>query len=149
MSDLRLDIDKNDLDNEFVELPHQMQAACDKAAYAVFARDEAEGALTIIDAELYQEVYNLGKSTVDMVKAKVNSHPKHRQALANYNQAKLDAALALSCEKAVKTKEKSLDSLAKLYADQYWVKTSGDKPNTTDAKYRQDRAVMARHRVKG
>lgn len=151
MTDQRFQIDKDNLDAEFVNLPELMRTACEEAANAVCVRDAAEETLKEVDAELDKEIRVEGiagkaKLTEAMVEAAIQTHPKHQEAFRVYNEAKWLAAKAIGQEKAIKTKEKSLEQLATLYLSAYWVRSSSKSANHEKAEYSINRQRLAEAR---
>lgn len=145
----KLKIDKDRLDDEFVNLPELMHAACEAAANAITVRDAAEETLKEVDAELDKEIRVEGlaskaKLTEAMVEAAIQTHPRHQEAFKLYNEAKWLAAKAIGMEKSVKTKEKSLEQLANLFLSAYWVRNSSK--NSQHNQYEMQRAQMAEAR---
>lgn len=145
----KLQIDKDRLDDEFVNLPELMQGACDVAAEAIALRDEAEEILKVVDAELDKEIrvegiVGKGKLTEAMVEAAIQTHPKHEAAFRVYNEAKLAAAKAIGHQQSVKTKERALEQLSSLYLSAYWVRNSSKSAEHNQ--YEMTRARMAEAR---
>src|SRR6266853_5539736 len=113
MSDPRLQIDRNDLDNELINNPSFIQEVCDEAAGAIAHRDAMKEALDTVDAELDAEIRELtskNKMTETAIKTTVQIHPEHKQAFDAYNQAKLKAAKAAGLVTAAETRSKAIDS---------------------------------------
>ena len=149
MTDQRLLIDKNALDDELINNPSLVQQACDECAEAIAVRDSLKEALGTVDAELdavvREELAQIGKVTEDKVKAAIQVHPKHAKAFKDYNAAKLKSALADSFVKAVETRSKALEQLSYLYGSGYYAINS-TKRSGSEVKYDKLRENAARSR---
>src|SRR5260221_8376271 len=94
MSDLRLLIDRNALDDELINNPSFIQEVCDEAAEAIAHRDAMKEALDTIDAELDAELREGAKNnkmTETAIKMAIQTHPTHQKPFKNANQEKLKA----------------------------------------------------------
>lgn len=151
MTDPRLFIDKNSMDDELINNPSLVQEVCDECAQAIAVRDAAKEALATVDAELDAEVRNelsqSTKVTEDKVRAAIQTHPRHAEAFTVYNEAKLAAALADSLVKAVETRSKALEQLSYLYGSGYFAINSTKRtPASQEAGYDRLRGRLAERR---
>lgn len=148
MTDPRLRIDQNFLDQELVNQPSLVQEVGDEAAMAIAVRDTAEEYVKTVDAELDQEIRLEGvaskaKLTEASIAAAIQTHPRHLAAFTAYTEAKLAAAKAVTLEKAVATKSKALDKMSDLWMGAYWVKNSSKPSAIENAEYNTNRQKMA------
>lgn len=151
MSDIRLQIDKNSLDEEFVNQPGLIEEVCEEAAVAIAVRDTAEEHIKTVDAELDHQIRAEGiaskaKLTEASIAAAVQTHPRHQNAFTAYTEAKLAAAKAIALEKAATTKGKALEQLSELYRASYWVKDSSKGAAHSNAEYSIHRNKLAEAR---
>src|SRR6267142_3020317 len=112
MTDPRLLIDRNSLDDELINNPSFIQEVCDKAAEAIAHRDAMEQALDTVDAELDSEIRELTitktpKMTETAIKTTIQLRPEHKNAFERYNQAKLAAAKATNLVKSAETRSRA------------------------------------------
>jgi len=152
MADERLEIDRNALDNELIENPQLIQDVCDECAESIATRDAKKEALETTDAELDAEVRDLlsknaTKATEASIKGMIQTHPKHKQAFEDYNNAKLRAAKAAGLEKAVEVRGKALESLSRLYASGYFA-INHTKRSADESQYTVNRQRLAEARRK-
>src|SRR5258706_9714711 len=115
MSDPRLLIDRNALDEELINNPSFIQEVCDEAAEAIAHRDAMKEALDTIDAELDAEIRELtskDKITETAIKAAIQRHPKHKKAFEDANKAKLRWAKAAGLVTAAEGRRKAIEGLS-------------------------------------
>lgn len=153
MTDPRLKIDINFLDQEWIGYPSLVQEVCDEAAVAASMRDTAKESLEVTDAELdrihRQEKSSNKKLTEAIIEGAVKTDSRHTHAFAAYNDARLAAALAASLEKAVLAKGKALEALSRMQANAFFASDSfKEQPGYQNSKYGELRAKLAEKRDK-
>lgn len=155
MGDLEsLKIDRNNLDFEFISNPELVLEAGDRVAEAVSIRDTAKEKLDTVNAEVESEMRSLAESsktklTEAGVAMKVQLDPRHQRAAEALNQAKLEAALAMSFERAVTARSEALKMLAELYKSGYFaVNSARETPSQRDVQYKLMRERLAANRLK-
>ncbi len=151
MTDPRLLIDRNDLDNELINNPSFIQEVCDEAAEAIAYRDAMKEALDTVDAELDADIREVTSKTAKMTEAAIKTtiqiHPEHKKAFTAYNQAKLKAAKAAGLERAAETRGKAIEALSRLYASGYFaIDSTKRSPATQEAQYNKSREALANQR---
>src|SRR5258706_774898 len=152
MSDPRLLIDRNALDEELINNPSFIQEVCDEAAEAIAHRDAMKEALDTIDAELDAEIRELtskDKITETAIKAAIQRHPKHKKAFEESNQAKLRWAKAAGLVTAAEARSKAIEGLSFLYSKSFWAIDSTKKsPSAQELQYNRSRELLAKTRSK-
>lgn len=126
MTDQRLLIDRNGLDDELINNPSLVQQVCDECAEAIAQRDYLKEMLEVVDAELDAEIReeflstNKSKVTEAVIESAIKTHKRHKDAFKKYNDAKLAAAKAAALERAVSVRSDALKELSKLFAAGYF-----------------------------
>src|SRR6266446_690013 len=150
MSDHRLLIDRNALDDELINNPSFIQEVCDEAAEAIAHRDAMKEALDTVDAELDAELREGAKNnkmTETAIKMAIQTHPTHQKAFEDANQAKLRASKAAGLVTAAETRSKAIESLSRLYASGYFAIDSTKRSSTSqELQYNKNRETLANQR---
>jgi len=152
MTDHRLLIDKNALDEALINNPSFIQEVCDEAAEAIAYRDAMKDALDTIEAELdveIREITSKNKMTETAIKTTIQLRPERKKAFDAHNQAKLRAAKAAGLVTAAETRSKAIEGLSRLYTSGYYAIDSTKKSHATQGiEYNRLRERLASNRTK-
>src|SRR5258706_2104666 len=150
MTDPRLLIDRNSLDDELINNPSFIQEVCDEAAEAIAHRDAMKDALDTIEAELDAEIREItakNKMTETAIKTTIQLRPERKKAFDAHNQAKLRAAKAAGLVTAAEARSKAIEGLSRLYTSWYYaIDSTKRSPATQELKYNRDRETLPNQR---
>lgn len=123
--ELKLTIDKYDLENEWAEHPSMVHAWAENAANAQLQFDEAKQRLDLVKAELDHEIrifpenFDLKKSPEKAIENTIILQPEYQAALRNVNSAKYDLKIADAAMTALEHRRKGLSCNVELYCKSY------------------------------
>jgi hypothetical protein len=124
--ELRLEINKHQLDTELADQPAMVYEWACHAAQAMLETDRAKDALTVCEADLAGAIrsnptkYGLAKVTEDAVKAAVAGHPLRQQAAEVYYQARYNSSVCQGAVQALEHRKRALSGLVDLYLSNYF-----------------------------
>lgn len=134
-----LTIDRDDLDGELVRHPQMYWEASEASVLAASRRDGMKQSMDQLDASLFKRlriklVSKGEKDTDTAVKAAVERHPEHKQAVEDYLESVKAAALAEAFKWAVDQRGKALRELASLYVSNYYAADSARSKSAGEAR---------------
>lgn len=150
---LRLRIDRNNLDGEWVEQPQLFHDVCEGAAYAVSRRDQLKNEVKQVDAKLAnrlrKKLAEEGKVTKDMLEARVEAHEEHTEAVKLYSTAAFEVDQWAALKEAFGQRLKALEYLVDLFKAGYFQAGSSKAGQANEAQYEERREKMreARRRL--
>jgi len=123
--ELKLTIDKYDLENEWAEHPTMVLFWAENVATAHLQFDGAKQRIELAKAETDREIrtspsdFNLEKITDKSVEATIIIQPEYQAALRNLNSAKHDLKIAEAAMTALEHRRKGLSCNVELYCKNY------------------------------
>jgi hypothetical protein len=122
-----LNIDKNRLDEEWVDQPRLRHAFHEALADANAAAERAEARIKLTDAELDREIrlspseFDFeGKPTEPAIKATILGHGRHQEAFEAWVHAKHEVDTLTACIKAIDDRKYALQDLVRLKLANYF-----------------------------
>jgi len=122
-----LNVDKNRLDEEWLEQPRLRFAFHEALADANAAVERAEANIKLMDAELDKEIrlcpseFNFEKAPTEPgIKATILSHERHQEAFENWVNSKHEADVLMACVKAIDDRKYALQDLVRLRLANYF-----------------------------
>lgn len=131
--ELKLTIDKYDLENEWAEHPSMVHSWAENAANALLQFDEAKQKLELAKAETDREIrsspkdFDLEKITDKSVESTVITQPEYQAALRNLNSARHDLKIADAAMIGLEHRRKGLALMVELWIRKYY---SNKEPQT-------------------
>lgn len=153
MSDdeLRLEIDRLKLDEEWANQPALFYLWAKKAADAQLAHDDAKSRLDVIKAELAKacrddpDSFDVGKVTDKAVDAAVITSAKYQKAVKQCNTARHDLAIAQAAVTALEHRKRALTMEVELYIKEYYAEPHA-RPLTEEGEEYERHMVRSRGR---
>jgi len=124
--DLRLDIDRLKLDEEWLDQPRQMYEWSKRVADAQMSLDEARSHLDVTRAELDREVrsnpgdYGLVKVTEGSISAAIEEDPRCMKANSAVRKARHAVDVAKAAVAALEHRKRALTQLVELFVRDYY-----------------------------
>jgi len=119
-------INKNKLDEEWIQQPSKMMRYSVELAQAIFNRNRAKENLDVIEASLDSEARKeptpagLGKATETAIKNWIKLQDTYREALEAYHDTDLEVNLIQGAVYALQASKSALENLVKLFLSGYW-----------------------------
>lgn len=149
----RLQIDRNNLDQELVEQPELYYRICEQYALAVSHRDQLHDGYKEVQAglniRLRRKMEEKGdKVTVAGLDAAVASHAKFLEAKAEHAEAAKEAELWVAMKDSFQQRAWVLKDLTQLYISGYFQNNSagGSKHKVDEVEYQRNREKLAHGR---
>lgn len=126
MSELRVEIDQNQLDVEWLNQPVQFHFWAVELANARLEMDTAKSALEVAKAEVEREIrevpleYDIGKVTESAIAAATLLQPEYKKAVEVLNTAKHRVAIVQAAVDALDQRKKALENLVTLHCSGYF-----------------------------
>jgi hypothetical protein len=146
-------IDEHDLDNEVMAQSQRFNDAAQYSARAASRRDEAKDGLKTVEAELEIELRKkaeaAGEKTTDKaIAAKVQIHPRRKEAFQAYLDSSLQADKWEGLKESYKDRSFMIRELSGLWVTGYFQTTStkGTQKQVDDAEYERRKKEMADRR---
>jgi len=123
-----LEIDRNRLDDEWVDQPKLYKNAAENTANARLEYNRAKAELEIAKAEIDREVrknperFGLSKVTETTVASAVSLHPRCKEAMDALITMKHELDVAEALVSALDHRKKALEDLVKLFLADYFAK---------------------------
>lgn len=148
-----LQIDRNALDDELICQADLYFRVSEAQVMAASEADSLKEAVLLKDAELDSEVrHDLevagDKTTADIVRAGVNAHPDHLEAIEEYLEAKLHADKLRAMKDSFSMRSSMLKNLVELFCTSYYTIEAVRTPASA-AQYTKDRSRLAAARRDG
>ncbi len=119
-------IDKNRLDEEWIQQPSKMMRYSVELAQAIYNRNRSKENLDVIEASLDAEARRepapagLGKATETAIKNWIKLQDTYREALEAYHDTDLEVNLIQGAVNDINANRNALPDLVKLYLSGYW-----------------------------
>jgi len=113
-------VDKNKLEEEWLEQPSLFLYYAEAHAEAIFERDKAKSNMDYVYSVLYSKFKNNwqeyfdSKPTEPALKEKINTHEKYRKAEKRYIKANRNVNVLLSAKTAFDHRKRALENLVSL-----------------------------------
>jgi hypothetical protein len=149
-----LEIDKNILDEEWVNQPDLFFRYATKKAQAERKMDEAKNEMKVVEAELQAAVranpkkYDLEKITDKSVESTVLLEDDYQEAVEVYNNAKYEYGILDAACRALDQRKKALESLVHLHGQDYFSTPQAGEHGKEFARDAERKVSRSRHKLK-
>lgn len=144
----KLGIDRDRLDDEFIDQPQRYSDAGDIYALAISIRDMAKERLERADAQLLLDKLSADrprKLTKDAAMAEIMLDPDHQAAHARYIHAQRVANSASSLREDFRQRGYALRELTELWVGQYFERDSANSGTASTQKVRYEQTKQRMH----
>lgn len=147
-TELRIEINKLRLDEEWLNQPQQFYNWSVKVAEAQLKYDEAKSDLALTAAELDREIrdnpetYGLVKTTDAVVENAIKAQPQFTASQKNVNRARYELGVAEAAVSALDQRKRALEKLVDLWTRDYY-SDAAPRPQSDESE-EFDRAAVRR-----
>ena len=153
--ELRLEIDRFQLEKEWVDQPAMMHAWSLQAAEAQLKYDEAKSRLEAVKARLDKEIrdspadFGIGKVTETVVSNAVVNQKDYQRAVREVNLARYELQIAQAAVNALEHRKRALSMLVELWVHEYYAGPHSDlTPMSEESQEFRKKAIRRRGRRK-